>query len=321
MARAAQCTLKTSIPCVGVGLHCGQGVGVLVRPAEPSTGIRFVRRDVPPGTALIPALWHQIVDGTLCTTLGNEQGTRIGTVEHLLAALRGCGIDNAVVEVDGPEIPILDGSAEPFVNMIERAGVVRQNAPRSAMVVREPVEARDGDRFVRIEPSPVMRITVEIDFPRTAIGSQRYSIEFVEPVFKREIAGARTFGLAADLDRLHAADLALGGSCRNAVIVDDEGIVNEEGLRFADEFARHKILDLVGDLALAGVPVIGHVHAYKPGHALNHALLNKLVARPAAWSYVMVDELAHVTYPRRLSEALAATAYRVARVWSRLRVA
>lgn len=321
MAKAVQCTLKTSIPCVGIGLHSGQRVGVLVRPAEASTGIRFVRKDVSAGHALIPALWHQICDGTLCTTIRNEHGVSVGTVEHLLASLRGCGIDNAVVEVDGPEIPILDGSAEPFVNMIERAGVVRQRSPRWAMVVREPVEVQDQDRFVRIEPWPYLRISAEIDFPRTAIGNQRYTVDLIEPVFKREIAAARTFGLAGDLDRLNAGQLALGGSCRNAVLVDDEGVVNEEGLRYADEFVRHKVLDIIGDLTLAGVPVIGHVRAYKPGHSLNHALLRKLIAQSTSWSYVMFDELESAAHGPRIAGALVATAHRVARAWSRLRVA
>lgn len=314
MVDTAQRTLKTSIPCVGIGLHSGQRVAALIRPAEPSTGIRFVRKDVPAARAVIPALWHQIGGGTLCTTLRNARGTELSTVEHLLAALRGCGIDNALVEVDGPEVPILDGSAEPFVTMIERAGVVAQRAPRWAIVVREPVEARDQDRLVRIEPWPFTRITAAIDFPRTAIGAQRYAVDVAEPLFKREIAGARTFGLAADLERLHAERLALGGSCQNAVIVDDGGVVNEDGLRFAEEFARHKILDIIGDLALAGVPIIGHVRAHKPGHTLNHVLLRNLFTHETAWSYVALDELDQGLYPRRISEALAATANRVVRM-------
>ncbi|MEE8287674.1 MAG: UDP-3-O-acyl-N-acetylglucosamine deacetylase, partial [Gammaproteobacteria bacterium] len=244
----------------------------------------------------------------------------VSTVEHLMAALRGCGIDNAVVELDGPEVPILDGSAEPFVAMIERAGIVDQDAKRWAMLVQETVEVRDEDKFVRLEPCPIARITAEIDFPETAVGSQRLSLVMTESVFKRDLARARTFGFADQIEGLHERELALGGSPRNAILVNGEKIVNDEGLRFHDEFVRHKILDIVGDLSLAGVPVIGHFHGYKPGHGLNQALLRKFISDENAWSYVMLDEYEDVPGLQRLSDALATTANRVKKAWSRLRV-
>jgi UDP-3-O-[3-hydroxymyristoyl] N-acetylglucosamine deacetylase len=320
MGSIVQRTLKTCIPYVGAGLHSGSRIGMLVRPGEANTGVRFVRNDVPTGRGIIPALWHHVVDTRLGTIIGNEFGISVSTVEHLMAALHGCGIDNAVVELDGPEVPILDGSAEPFVAMIERAGIIDQHAKRWAMLVQDTVEVHLDDKFVRLEPCPITRITAEIDFPDTAVGTQRLSTILTEPVFKRDLASARTFGFADQIEDLYERELALGGSPNNAILVDGDTVVNDEGLRFDDEFVRHKILDIIGDLALAGVPVIGHFHGYKPGHALNQALLRKFVSNAHAWSYVMLDEFENAPGLRRLSDALATTASRVRRAWSRLRV-
>ena len=317
MAPMVQRTLRTSIPYVGTGLHSGRRVGMLIRPAEVNTGVRFVRNDVPTGRGVVPALWHHVVDTQLGTVVGNAFGVQVSTIEHLMAALHGCGIDNAVVELDGPEVPILDGSAEPLVAMIERAGTVDQDARRWAMLVQEPVEVHHDDRFVRLEPCPVTRITVEIDFPAAAVGSQRLSLVLGESVFKRELARARTFGFADQIEDLYERELALGGSPANAILVDGDTVVNQEGLRFHDEFVRHKALDMVGDLALAGVPVIGHFYGHKPGHELNQALLRKLFCDESAWSYVMLDEYADIPGLRRLSGALAS---RVRKAWSRFRV-
>lgn len=320
MASMVQRTLKTCIPYVGTGLHSGCRIGMLVRPAEVNTGVRFVRNDVPSGRGVVPALWHHVVDTRLGTIIGNEFGVSISTVEHLMAALHGCGIDNVVVELDGPEVPILDGSAEPFVGMIERAGVVEQEAKRWAMLVQDTVEVHCEDKFVRLEPCPITRITAEIEFPGTAVGNQKFSTMLTESVFKRELARARTFGFADQIEDLYERKLALGGSSRNAVLVDGETIVNEEGLRFHDEFVRHKVLDIVGDLSLAGVPIIGHFHGYKPGHALNQALLRKFMSSERSWSYVMLDDFEVGPGLRGLSGALATTASRVRKAWSRLRV-
>jgi UDP-3-O-[3-hydroxymyristoyl] N-acetylglucosamine deacetylase len=320
MVSIVQRTLKTCIPYVGTGLHSGCRIGMLVRPSEVNTGVRFVRNDVPTGRGVIPALWHQVVDTRLGTIIGNEFGVSVSTVEHLMAALHGCGIDNAVVELDGPEVPILDGSAEPFVAMIERAGIVDQEAKRWAMLVEETVEVRIDDKVARLEPCPITRITAEIDFPDTAVGSQRLSTVMTEPVFKRDLARARTFGFADQIEDLYERELALGGSPQNAILIDGDVVVNEEGLRFHDEFVRHKILDIIGDLSLAGVPVIGHFYGYKPGHALNQALLRKFISNERAWSYVMLDEYENAPGLGRLSDALATTANRVKKAWSRLRV-
>ena len=209
MVPTVQHTLKTCIPYVGTGLHSGCRIGMLVRPGEVNTGVRFVRTDVAAGHGIIPALWHQVIDTRRGTTVGNEHGVSVSTIEHLMAALRGCGIDNAVVELDGPEVPILDGSAEPFVAMIERAGKFQQDAKRWAMLVRDTIEVRDEDKFVRLEPCPITRITAEIDFPGTAIGHQRLSVVLTEAVFKRELARARTFGFISEIDDLHEKALAL----------------------------------------------------------------------------------------------------------------
>ena len=320
MVSIVQRTLKTCIPYVGTGLHSGCRIGMLVRPGEINTGVRFVRNDVPTGRGIIPALWHHVVDTRLGTIIGNEFGVSVSTIEHLMAALHGCGIDNAVVELDGPEVPILDGSAEPFVAMIERAGIVHQGAKRWAILVQDTVEVSDDDKFVRLEPCPITRITAEIDFPDTAVGRQRLSVVMTEPVFKRDLARARTFGFADQIEGLYERELALGGTAQNAILVDGDTVVNEEGLRFYDEFVRHKILDIIGDLSLAGVPVIGHFHGYKPGHALNQTLLRKLMSTEHAWSYVMLDEFEDVRGLQRLSDALATTAHRVRKAWSRLRV-
>lgn len=320
MASIVQRTLKTCIPYVGTGLHSGCRIGMLVRPGEVNTGVRFVRKDVTTGHGVVPALWHHVIDTRLGTIIGNEFGVSISTVEHLMAALHGCGIDNAVIELDGPEVPILDGSAEPFVAMIERAGIVDQESKRWAMLVRDTVEVRSDDKFVRLEPCPIARITAEIDFPGTAVGSQRLSTVVTESVFKRDLARARTFGFADQIEDLHERELALGGSRHNAILVDGDTVVNKEGLRFHDEFVRHKVLDIIGDLSLAGVPVIGHFHGYKPGHALNQALLRKFISTEHAWSYVTLDDFEDVPGLRRLSDALATTAGRMKKAWSRLRV-
>ena len=320
MVSTYQQTLRTSIPYVGTGLHSGCRVGMQIRPAQINSGIRFVRNDVAAGRGIIPGLWHHVVDTDYGTSVGNEYGVSVSTIEHLMAALYGCGIDNAIVALDGPEVPILDGSAEPFVAMVERAGVVHQDAKRWAILVQDTVEVRDEDKFLRIEPSPVQRFTAEIDFPGTIVGNQRLSLVINHSTFKREVARARTFGFVDQVAELHARQLALGGSTKNAILVDSESVVNDEGLRFFDEFVRHKILDMLGDLSLAGVPIIGHVHGYKPGHALNQALLRKLFASEQSWSYVMLEDIAEFARLRRLSGALAITATRMRKAWSRFRV-
>jgi len=286
-----QCTISEIIHYVGVGLHSGRNVSMNLYPAAPNSGISFVRRDVEREHAVIHASWRNVVDTRLCTVLGNEHGVTIGTVEHLLAALRSCGIDNLLIELSGDEIPILDGSCAPLVEMINKAGVVSQRLPRYGIWIDRPIEVRQGERYAILSPSSIPRITVDIDFTHAAIGSQSVSIEMIDYVFEQEIAPARTFGFANEVEQLREQGLALGGSVRNAILLDDDGVVNEEGLRFADEFARHKILDCLGDLALAEAPIFGHLFTHKPGHRLNNALLRELFAHQDAWSRLSYEEI------------------------------
>jgi UDP-3-O-[3-hydroxymyristoyl] N-acetylglucosamine deacetylase len=242
-----------------------------------------VRSDVPAAHAVIPASWKHVVDTRLCTVLGNEHGVTIGTVEHLLAAIRSCGVDNLMIEISADEVPILDGSCAPIVQLIKQAGIVGQRLPRHGIWIEHPIQVRQGERFAILEPSATPRVTVEIDFDSAAIGQQSVSIDLIDNLFETEIAPARTFGFADELEQLRSQGLALGGSMRNAVLVDRDQVKNAEGLRFADEFARHKILDCCGDLALAEAPIFGHLHTYKPGHRLNHALLREMFAHRSAW--------------------------------------
>ena len=240
---------------------------------------------------MIPARWQNVVDTRMSTVLGNEYGFTVGTVEHLLAALRGCGVDNVLIEISADEVPILDGSSAPLVTTIKEVGIVPQRVERFGIWIERPIKVRQGERYAILTPSSVPRISVSIEFPDTAVGTQCLSVELVDDLFENEIAPARTFGFKQELEQLREQGLALGGSMRNAVLVDGNDIVNPEGLRFANEFARHKILDCLGDLALAGVPIFGHLSAYKPGHRLNNALLRELFAHPKAWSKLSYTEI------------------------------
>jgi len=292
-----QRTFRQRASIDGVGLHSGAKVRLTLAPAPPYTGIVFSRDGVD-----IPALAENVVDTRLNTSLGWGDA-RIGTVEHVLAALCGSGIDNAYVEVEGPEVPILDGSSAPFVQLIHDAGVhEQQRTTRRFLLLRKPVVAGDGEKSAKLLPSRTFRITYTIDFQHPLISDQTYGLVVSERSFQREIARARTFGFKRDVEKLHAAGLARGGSLENAVVVDDFHILNPEGLRFADEFVRHKILDAVGDLALLGMPVIAHFVAVKSGHALNHALVRKALATPDA-TLVVEPRAAEELY--ELQEALA----------------
>lgn len=279
-----QKTLKTSIRCTGTALHCGAKVTMTLRPAAPGTGIAFVRTDIP-ASPPIPADWRHVTETRLCTTVGAD-GMVVSTVEHLMAALSGCEIDNAIIEIDGAEVPVMDGSAEPFVFLIECAGVVEQNVPRRAIRVLKPVAVRDGSRTASLAPADAFCVSFAIDFDSPAIARQECTFRLVNGTFKSEICRARTFGFLDEFDEMIAAGLARGGSLDNAVVVSGDRILNEGGLRYTDEFVRHKVLDSIGDLYLAGAPIIGHFHGHKSGHALNNRLLRALFADAAAWSYV-----------------------------------
>ena len=254
-----------------------------LRPAAPDSGIVFRRTDVGGGGAEIAASWRNVAESSLCTTLSNGEGLTIGTVEHLMAALAGAEIDNVVVELDGPEVPIMDGSAAPFVFLIECAGIVEQDAPRQAIRILKTVAVGDGGKSACLMPDAGFSMSFEIDFASRAVSQQDLSIVFDSETFKTEISRARTFGFLHEVDRMRAAGLARGGSLDNAVVVSGDTILNEGGLRYADEFVRHKLLDSLGDLYLAGAPMIGHFRGLRSGHLLNRRLLEALFAAPDAW--------------------------------------
>jgi UDP-3-O-[3-hydroxymyristoyl] N-acetylglucosamine deacetylase len=290
MAYWNQRTVAKRVSCKGVGLHSGRPATLSLAPAAPDTGIKFVRRDL--GTE-IPARADLVVDTLLSTSLGID-GVRIATVEHVLAALTGMGIDNCRVEVDGPEVPILDGSAAPFVYLVREAGVRLQRAGKRFMLLEEPVEVRDGDKIARVDPAQEMSIRFTVDFGHPLITDQTFEFVFSDRRFARDVAPARTFCFIRDIERMKAAGLAQGGSLENAIVVDEFSILNPDGLRFPDEFARHKVLDAVGDLTLLGMPLIASFTAYKSGHAVNQALVRKVLAEARSHRVVRVsagDEL------------------------------
>lgn len=286
MTAASQTTLKTAISCNGIGLHSGEKASMTLKPAAPNTGILFERTDLSNGARIFPARYDHVGDTFLCTTLVNASGATLATVEHVMAALSGCGIDNALIEVSGPELPIMDGSAEAFVFLIECAGIVEQAAPRRSLRVLREVEVVDGDKRATLRPSPLRSIACEIVYDNPRIARQRAGVVLSGDVFKNEVSRARTFGLMEEVDGLRANGLALGGSLDNAVVVSGDKVMNEGGLRYHNEFARHKVLDAVGDLALAGAPIIGAFEGYCSGHALNVRLLKALFQDETAWSWV-----------------------------------
>lgn len=280
-----QRTLKRSIGCTGIGLHCGQRVGMTLHPAKPNTGIVFKRSDIAAKGAIIPALWSHVVDTRMCTVIGNEEGVVVGTVEHLLAAFAGIGIDNVLVEVNGAEVPIMDGSAAPFVFLMECAGLCEQDARRRVIHLRKKVQVSDEERLAALYPTiSGFSVGCEIVFPARAVARQAYAMAVTPPAFSAEISRARTFGFLEEVAQLRAAGLARGGSLDNAIVISGDKVMNEEGLRFDDEFVRHKILDAIGDLYLAGRPLVGHFHGYCSGHTLNNRLLRTLLADLEAWT-------------------------------------
>ncbi len=279
-----QRTLKSEISCRSIGLHTGRKVGMTIRPADVDAGITFIRRDLP-GMPRIKAEVANVCDTTLATTVGLN-GATVSTVEHLLSAFSGMGVDNATVEVDAHEVPIMDGSSEPFVRSLKRVGLKTLRKPRRYLKIRKAVAVAEGESTAMLEPAPDFRITYKIDFPHPAVGTQSYHMVFTPDAYEREISSARTFGFLRDVEYLQAKGLALGGSLQNAVVLDDEKVINKEGLRSRDEFVKHKILDAVGDLYLVGMPILGHFTAYKSGHKLNTQLLKTLLARGDSWEIV-----------------------------------
>ncbi len=281
-----QRTLKSSIGCVGVGLHTGVRIALTLRPASPGTGIMFRRLDA---GIEVAARADRVVDTRLCTALAPAEAPdqRVGTVEHLMAAAFGCGVDNLLVEIDGPELPILDGSAAPLAFLIDCAGVVEQDATRCEIEVLRTIRVEDGAAFAELRPNAFgFDLAVSIEFAAAAIGRQALSLRLTEASFREELARARTFTEAGEVAHLRQAGLARGGSLANAVVVDGDAVLNPGGLRMPDEFVRHKLLDAVGDLALAGTPLRGRFVGHRSGHTLNNRLLRALLADTTAWRRV-----------------------------------
>lgn len=303
---APQRTLKSAINCSGTALHSGENISLTLHPAAADSGIVFRRSDIAGGNVCIPAHWSRISDTRLCTKLSDGGNVSVSTVEHLMAALAGCNIDNLVVEIQGGEVPAMDGSAAPFVFLIECAGVVEQSAPRRAIRVLKPVSVTQGDSFASLTPATdsldAFSINVEIDFDSAVISRQNYLFHLSGNAFKSEICRARTFGFLHEVDDLRAAGLILGGSLDNAVVISGDRVLNEEGLRYEDECVRHKVLDSLGDLYLAGSPLIGHFHGIRSGHSLNHNLLEALFADEDAWCHSEINgkitrEITHDSLP------------------------
>jgi UDP-3-O-[3-hydroxymyristoyl] N-acetylglucosamine deacetylase len=287
MKFSRQTTLRSQATVTGVGVHSGLPVSLTVGPASVDAGFIFVRTGLDDADREVPAVAGSVIATDLATVLGDREGPLVSTAEHVLAALRGMGVDNAVIEIDGPEVPIMDGSAAAFVAAIDQAGIVTQSAARRYIQVLKPVQVAIGDSFGELHPHAAgFRAEVEIDFANPVIGRQNFALDLNPESFRREISRARTFGCMNDVARLWSAGFALGASFENSVVFDETRLLNTEGLRFRDECARHKVLDVVGDLALAGLPLLGAYRSVRGGHKLNHAVLTALLADRSAWRVV-----------------------------------
>ena len=302
-----QRTLKKTIKTTGVGLHTGARVEIVLRPAAPDTGIVFHRVDLDQPVSL-PADAANVGDTRLSSTLKRD-GASISTVEHLMSALAGLGIDNLHVDVAGPEIPIMDGSAGPFVFLLQSAGIVEQESPKRYLRILSPVEVREGDKWARFDPFNGFKLDFTIDFPHPMFGSENRSvvIDFAEHSYVKEVARARTFGFMQEVEAMRAAGLGLGGSLQNAIVLDEYRVLNSEGLRYDNEFVKHKVLDAIGDLYLLGHSLLASFTAHKSGHALNNALARELLANPDAWEFVSFDDQAQA--PQAVSRWLALPAF------------
>ena len=293
-----QRTLKNAIRATGVGLHTGDKVYMTLRPAAPDTGIVFRRTDLPTPID-IPSRCEFVGDTRLSSTLVRD-GARVGTVEHLLSAMAGLGIDNAYVDLSAPEVPIMDGSARPFVFLLQSAGIEEQAVAKRFIRIKKPIKVEDGDKWARFEPFNGFKVGFSIEFKHPLFSSrtQRAEIDFSTTSFVKEVSRARTFGFMRDIEMLRERNLAMGGSMDNAIVLDDYRVLNEDGLRYEDEFVKHKILDAIGDLYLLGHSLIGAFYGHKSGHELNNRLLRKLMADAAAWEEVSFDdaELAPISY-------------------------
>lgn len=278
-----QQTLANQVSCVGIALHTGAKVAMKIMPAAENSGIVFKRTDVKDKNNIIEASYNNVVSANLGTNIANDDGTTVGTIEHLMAAFWGCGIDNAIVEIDGPEVPIMDGSSEPFVFLIECAGLEEQRAPRKVIEVIKSVTVEEDGKKMTIDPSENFSVTLEVDYENTMISKQSRAFNSSDVSFKTDLCRARTFGFEHEVSKLRSMGLARGGSLENAIVVSGNRILNEDGLRYNDEFVRHKILDCIGDFYLAGAHIKGHFHGFRTGHALNNKLLRELFTDKSAW--------------------------------------
>ena len=297
-----QRTIANEVSCHGIGVHSGKNVHLTIKPAAANHGIRFSRTDLP-GTPMIPAIFNQVVDTSLATVIGSD-GAIVSTIEHLMAALSALSIDNAVIALDAYEMPIMDGSARPFYDLIESIGVEEQEADRCFFVIKEPVELRDGDKFVGAYPFDGRKLTCSIEYDHPLIQKQSITVNMDARVFREAISPARTFGFAHEVEMMKRFGLARGGSLENAIVVDQESIVNPGGLRFKDEFVRHKLLDCIGDFSLLGMPIVGHLVTHRSGHAFNHALLEKLFQNKSSWKacpVLVTTERARSNPPKALA--------------------
>lgn len=283
---ARQTTIAREIEVTGTGVHSGAPVSVILHPAAAGTGLRFIVTKRGRVVAEIPADVKHVKNLTLCTVIGDDTGVTVGTVEHLLSALRGLAVDNCVIEIDSKEVPIMDGSAAPFVELIDEVGLRELQAPRQYIKVLRPVRVEEGESWAELLPHSGFHVDVEINFPTPLIGQQRLSYEMSPGVFRNEISRARTFGFMSDVERLWKAGLALGANLNNTVAIGDDKIMNREGLRYPQEFVRHKMLDAVGDLALAGLPLLAAYRSVRGGHRLNSMALQALFADSQAWTVV-----------------------------------
>jgi len=283
-----QRTVRDNVGCTGIGLHSGKKINLTIKPAPPDSGINFIRKDLL-GHQSILAHFDNVIDTNMSTTIGCD-GSKISTVEHLMAAFFGLGVDNARVEVDGPEIPIMDGSAAPFVFLIRSVGIREQKKPKEFIVIKKALKIEDGNRSIKIYPSKELKISFMIDFQHPMLRNQKYELCFSGKDFINEISRARTFGFLSDSQIIKEAGLAKGVSLDNTIVIDDFRVLNEDGLRYKDEFVRHKILDFIGDLAIIGSPVIGRFQVQKSGHFLNRAMLEKLAANKKCWERLIPKE-------------------------------
>ncbi|MGP8154924.1 MAG: UDP-3-O-acyl-N-acetylglucosamine deacetylase [Smithella sp.] len=279
-----QRSLKKEINCASIGLHTGRKINMKIKSAPADTGIVFIRKDLP-DAAPIHAHYDNVCDTTLATTLGSN-GVTVSTVEHLLSAFSGMGVDNAIIELNSFEVPVMDGSALPFVNMLKEVGTHVQRKNKKLLIIRKPVSVTYGDASAMLLPADEFKITYEIDFKHPVIGKQSYSMTFSDEKYEKDICAAQTFGFLKDLEFLQAKGLALGGSLKNAIVLDDNKIINKEGQRIENVFVKHKILDAIGDLFLLGMPIIGHFIAHKSGHRLNNLLLKELMSKKDCWEIV-----------------------------------